>query len=130
MSDIESGRPIETENADHSQDSKLTKPAPMGGHSWHPMAYNSATGLVYIPAMNNQAQYSTDTNFEYRPGGHWNLAQAPGGFGLAVSESLIRGVVRRIMTGYLQAWDPVQQAWALPNQPSGSSEVVSGRMQG
>ena len=67
--DVESGRPVETANADHSRESRTTRPAPFGGHSWHPMAFNSATGLVYIPAMDNQAEYSTATDFRYLPGG-------------------------------------------------------------
>ncbi|MFV2090912.1 MAG: PQQ-dependent dehydrogenase, methanol/ethanol family, partial [Pseudomonadales bacterium] len=125
--DIESGRPIETENADHSLESKFTKPAPLGGHSWHPMAYNSATGLVYIPAMNNQAEYSTTTDFEYIPGGHWNLGQAGGGISMPVSASLLRGVIRRIMTGYLQAWDPVsrQERWRVEHPTMWNGGVLT-----
>jgi quinohemoprotein ethanol dehydrogenase len=107
--DIESGRPIETDNADHSRESRMTRPAPFGGHSWHPMAFNQSTGLVYIPAMDNVAPYSTTSDFQYRPGGHWNLGQADSGMNLPVSESLVQGVMRRIMTGYLQAWDPIAQ---------------------
>jgi PQQ-dependent dehydrogenase (methanol/ethanol family) len=108
--DIESGRPVETENADHSRENRLTKPAPFGGHNWHPMSFNSATGLVYIPAIDASAQYSTAKNFEYLPGKHWNLGQSSTEMTPPFDAALIRGMVKRILKGHLLAWDPVEQA--------------------
>ncbi|MEM8768832.1 MAG: c-type cytochrome, partial [Pseudomonadota bacterium] len=107
--DIESGRPVETANADHQAEAQITKPAPFGGHSWHPMAFNSNTGLVYIPAMENQAEYSTPEVFEYLPGPHWNLGQGKTTLAAPMPEAIMRGVVRRMLKGHLLAWDPVTQ---------------------
>jgi len=125
--DLESGRPVETENADHRTEAKITRPAPFGGHSWHPMAYSEATGLVYIPAMENQAEYSTAEVFEYLPGGHWNLAQANTLMLPPMGETLIRGVTRRLMTGHLLAWDPSAQreAWRVPQSSMWNGGVLA-----
>ncbi|XOV89115.1 MAG: PQQ-dependent dehydrogenase, methanol/ethanol family [Pseudomonadota bacterium] len=112
--DMETGRPVETPNADHTQEVQFTSPAPFGGHNWQPMAYNARAGLVYIPAMETSAPYSTATNFEYRPGHHWNTAQS-GGLGDAammgaMPPGLLRALLKRLATGKLIAWDPVRQA--------------------
>jgi PQQ-dependent dehydrogenase (methanol/ethanol family) len=125
--DIESGRPVETDNADHSRESRLTRPAPFGGHSWHPMAFNSGTGLVYIPAMENVAEYSTDLAFEYVPGGHWNLGQATTTLAAPATEALLRGIVRRLMRGHLLAWDPVAQreVWRVEHSSMWNGGVLT-----
>ena len=125
--DLESGRPVETENADHRSEAKMTRPAPFGGHSWHPMAFNTGTGLVYIPAMENQAEYSTAEAFEYLPGGHWNMGQAKAAMAPPMSESLIRGVVKRMMKGHLLAWDPSAQkaVWRVPQSSMWNGGVLT-----
>ncbi len=113
--DMTTGRPVETENADHSVESRTTKPSPIGGHNWHPMAFNSKSGLVYIPAIETAGVYSTATDFTYQPGGHWNLGQAEGGFGAnppTLNEDLLKAIMKRMAAGRLIAWNPVQQAEA------------------
>ncbi len=124
--DLESGRPVETDNADHRTEVKVTRPAPFGGHSWHPMAFSSQTGLVYIPAMENQAEYSTATAFKYLPGGHWNLAQGQTLMVPPMGEALIRGVLKRLMTGHLLAWDPSSQkeVWRVPHSSMWNGGVL------
>jgi len=111
--DIETGRPVETENADHRFEMQITRPAPFGAHSWHPMAYNDTTGLVYIPAMDNVAPFSTDPDFEYVEGNHFNLGQdtaADSDNPLAsLDPALILPVTRHLLRGMLLAWDPVKQ---------------------
>jgi PQQ-dependent dehydrogenase (methanol/ethanol family) len=125
--DIESGRPVETDNADHARESRITRPAPFGGHNWHPMAFNSASGLVYIPAMDNQAEYSTATDFEYLPGKHWNLGQAQSTLAPPMGEALIRGVLKRLMTGHLLAWDPVagREVWRVDHATMWNGGVLT-----
>jgi PQQ-dependent dehydrogenase (methanol/ethanol family) len=125
--DLESGRPVETENADHGSESRITRPAPFGGHSWHPMAYSAGTGLVYIPAMENQAEYSTPEVFNYVPGGHWNLAQANVVMAPPLGETLVRGVVKRLMKGHLLAWDPSAQkeVWRVPQSSMWNGGVLA-----
>ena len=124
--DLESGRPVETGNADHRTEARITRPAPFGGHSWHPMAFSSETGLVYIPAMENQSEYSTAAAFEYLPGGHWNLAQGQTMMVPPMGEALIRGVLKRLMTGHLLAWNPSTQkeVWRVPQSSMWNGGVL------
>lgn len=51
--DLASGRPIENPDARFYRNGKmfLANPSALGAHNWHPMSYNPATGLVYIPAL-------------------------------------------------------------------------------
>lgn len=109
--DLETGRPVETPNADHSTETQSTAPAALGGHNWHPMAYNAAEGLVYIPAIEAVQPYSTEANFNYRGDSAWNLGQAEplgkGGDTAGLPPALVKGVMSKLMRGKLMAWDPV-----------------------
>ena len=53
------GRPIEKPEARYNQTGKLymANPSALGAHNWHPMSYNPATGLVYIPALSIGGAY-------------------------------------------------------------------------
>ena len=125
--DLSTGRPVETENADHSIEAKTTKPAPFGGHNWQPMAFNETTGLVYIPAMEGLAPYSTARDFTYLPGGHWNLGQSEGNTVLPGNQYLINAVIKRIFTGHLLAWDPVRQKeiWRVEHETMWNGGVLT-----
>ncbi len=48
--DPKSGRPIESPTAYNGLEAVLVSPAPGGAHNWYPMAFDPATGLVYVPA--------------------------------------------------------------------------------
>jgi quinohemoprotein ethanol dehydrogenase len=119
--DPESGRPVETDNADHSTESQTTSPAAIGGHNWQPMAFNGAEGLVFIPAMEMIQPYSTAANFAYNPLG-WNLGQAEpdseGGGASGIPAPMIKAVMKHLMRGKLIAWDPIAQRerWQVSHQ--------------
>ncbi len=52
--DPRSGRPIPNRDAnywEHPGAASVASPGPTGAHSWQAMAFNPATGLVYIPAV-------------------------------------------------------------------------------
>jgi quinohemoprotein ethanol dehydrogenase len=111
--DMKTGRPVETEIANYSREMRLIVPAPLGAHNWHPMAYNPATGLVYIPAMQQMFPYSLSEDFKktghfarrdmfWNPGIDWNVA-------LDATEALMvqLGGALPPDRGYLKAWDPV-----------------------
>jgi alcohol dehydrogenase (cytochrome c)/quinohemoprotein ethanol dehydrogenase len=95
--DEKTGRPIEHPDIRYSTTGKpvTMMPGPDGAHTWHPMAYNPTTGLVYIPSQEIAKQFTPVTNFEMSPLG-WNLgvdvAGTPGE-----------------KAGNLLAWDPVNQ---------------------
>ena len=99
--DPRSGRPIEHKDIRYSTTGKpvVMMPGPDGAHSWHPMAYNPKTGLVYIPAQEIGKSFTPVKDFKPSEIG-WNLgvdvAGTPGA-----------------KKGYLLAWDPVAQkeAW-------------------
>jgi quinohemoprotein ethanol dehydrogenase len=99
--DPKSGRPIEHANIRYSSTGKpvVMMPGPDGAHSWHPMAYNPKTGLVYIPAQEIGKSFTPVKDFKPSEIG-WNLgvdvAGTPGN-----------------KKGYLLAWDPIKQkeAW-------------------
>jgi quinohemoprotein ethanol dehydrogenase len=101
--DEKTGRPIEHSDIRYDETGKPIRmmPGPDGAHSWHPMAYNPNTGLVYIPTQEIAKEFTPVKNFETAPIG-WNLgvdvAGTPG-----------------TKVGYLLAWDPVNQreAWRV-----------------
>jgi len=109
--DLESGRPVETPNADHRAQSQQTSPAATGGHNWHPMAFNAGTGLVYIPAMQSFMNYNTDPNYVHKEG-QWNLGQEGnvGGPPVPLPDDLMNAVFRKVARGVLMAWDPLTQS--------------------
>jgi quinohemoprotein ethanol dehydrogenase len=128
--DLESGRPVETAIADHSVDAQTTSPAAVGGHNWHPMAYNRGTGLVYIPAIQALQAYSTARSFNYRGGGHWNLGQAEPGTdpGLnGMPPELIETILKKLMRGRLIAWDPesAEEVWRVEHDSLWNGGVLT-----
>jgi alcohol dehydrogenase (cytochrome c)/quinohemoprotein ethanol dehydrogenase len=94
--DLKSGRPLENPGVRYDDTHKPVSllPGALGAHSWQAMAFNPATGLVYIPAQEIGMAYTPVKDFKPEPLG-WNL-----------------GVGTRNLPnvkGYLIAWDPVQQ---------------------
>ncbi len=131
--DLESGRPVETDNADHSQQSQTTAPAALGGHNWQPMAYNSAAGLVYIPAIEAAQPFSTAKNFSYQAGSQWHLGQDEaagkgGGLG-SIPAPLVDAVVKKLLRGKLIAWDPLlqQERWHVEHATLWNGGVLTTR---
>ncbi len=129
--DMETGRPVETENADHLAETKATSPAQFGGHNWHPMAYNADTGLVYIPAMLNQSFYNTDPEFEYLGGSAWHMGNNDDSSELqmltSVPPKLMSALFRRLAKGKLIAWDPVAQkeVWSVMHETMWNGGVLT-----
>jgi len=131
--DMETGRPVETPNADHSAKTQETSPAAFGGHNWHPMAYNSAEQLVYIPAIEAVQPYSTEANFNFKGDSSWNLGQAEplgkGANGAGLPPALMKGVMSKLMRGKLMAWDPInaQVRWEVSHSVPWNGGVLSTR---
>jgi quinohemoprotein ethanol dehydrogenase len=113
--DLETGRPVETPEANYSKETRLIVPAAFGGHNWHPMAFNPKTGLVYIPAMQPLGIYPPSEEFKktgeytrrdmfWNPGIDWNaytdtIYALLAKFGGALPPD----------RGYLKAWDPIRK---------------------
>src|SRR3546814_9902265 len=64
--DMATGRPIENPEARFYKTGKpfIAIPGALGAHNWHPMSYNPATGLVYIPAQQIPQAYLQDMRSE------------------------------------------------------------------
>ncbi len=111
--DLETGRPVEIENARYADGPALVVPSYLGGHNWHPMSFNPQTGLVYIPALDFPAAYGRPEAFTYRPGlPNLGIDGIVASLPDAQSE---RDALRALMKGRLLAWDPVRQkeAWRV-----------------
>lgn len=71
--DPKTGRPIEAEKVRYKNGRSYISPGALGGHNWHPMAYNPEEELVYIPVHNAPQPYGTDDSWTPLPLG-WNTA--------------------------------------------------------
>ena len=123
--DPATGRPVEVPGARYAESVQLIAPSPHGGHNWHPMAYNPATGYVYIPALEIAFPYGQDVDFEYLPG-EFNT-------GIDIVPLLpprtVDGQVEvlRSMKGHLAAWDPVAQkeVWRVQHPTTWNGGLLS-----
>lgn len=130
--DMESGRPVETEQSEYFYEPKLIFPSAAGAHNWQPMAYNPHTGLVYIPVLESAAIWTMPSEpFEYIKGGinstslyifpirgEWGLDSAVAQT-LPSLEELSVGQPDTTVRGFLRAWDPVNQTLAWERETSG-----------
>lgn len=123
--DMQSGRPVEVENARYTEGDFASFPAAPGGHNWQPMAYHPQHNLVYIPAQDLPWVYKSADSFEFH--------------GLRVSAGLDPVVasmpedpkeqeaISKLLKGYLLAWDPVQQhaRWKIEHPVAWNGGVLS-----
>ncbi|MCU0732970.1 MAG: PQQ-dependent dehydrogenase, methanol/ethanol family, partial [Hyphomonas sp.] len=127
--DIQTGRPVLSEQGNFSKDAKLVWPSEAGGHNWQPMAYSEATGLVYIPVLETPMTFETAAS-PYQPhtvsqGSRTSMV------GLAPEEKalapLIEGQPKPRFEQVLRAWDPVKQkvAWSSKRMPFWSGGVMA-----
>ncbi|GAB5501999.1 PQQ-dependent dehydrogenase, methanol/ethanol family [Pyruvatibacter sp.] len=113
--DMETGRPVEAEGLSYKDASPVILPGPIGGHNWHPMAFNPNTGLVYIPAMETFSIYANaNENHQIRKN-WWNTGMGWGDYYDEVLKILDAGEDLPYNRGVLKAWDPVkkQEAWTV-----------------
>lgn len=106
------GRPIETDIARVVDRPREIIPSPFGARNWHPMSFNPATGLVYMPVQgvpftlmdNKNWKFNASAPLEPHSNLGWNLAM----FGNAEPP-------KSQPYGRLVAWDPVAQkaAWTV-----------------
>lgn len=135
----ETGRPIETAHARFDTALTTISPGPGGGHNWHPMSFNPATGLVYIPAQESAFGYLRDASFTPVPRA-WNL-----GIDLAVSQGARTAPESLPESAYepgvgeaagvassLLAWDPIAQRarWRVKHvgQSGGGTLTTAGNL--
>ncbi|GBH32471.1 quinohemoprotein ethanol dehydrogenase [Sphingobium xenophagum] len=107
--DMTTGRPIENPQARYYRTGQpfIGSPGPTGAHSWHPMAFDPKSSLVFIPA--NLAA------FPYIPEKGWKANKL--GFNVGIdfaaaampADKATREAAMKATSGALIAWDPVAQ---------------------
>ncbi len=110
--DAETGRPLETPEARYGMNDRgvYLAPGPSGAHNWYPMSWSPRTGLVYLPATNNNYYFEKAEDFEYRAG-RWNT-------GTTSSENRPERPALQGPGNVLLAWDPAanREVWRVPAQ--------------
>lgn len=112
------GRPIESDFARMKEMNVFIIPGPEGAHSWHPMAFNPKTKLVYLPAFSTSFYYGYDSAWRFNQvkdigsGTGWNIG-ADYNPGKAIRND--PDVPKDLPAGKLVAWDPVNQkeVWSV-----------------
>jgi len=106
--DLATGRPIEKPEARFYKTGKpfIAIPGALGAHNWHPMSYNPATGLVYIPAQQIPQGYLADMNeLDRRKVLGFNVGTSLTGTMMPDDKAAYRAAVAAT-TGRLVAFDP------------------------
>jgi quinohemoprotein ethanol dehydrogenase len=111
--DFKTGRPVPNPDAEYwnKPDGAVVYPSPIGGHSWNPMSYDPATGLVYIPTMELAARL-------------W-VNRTMNSFGGQLGMDMLYGLSESKFP--LVAWDPIKQSkrWATAGTLRGAGGVLS-----
>jgi quinohemoprotein ethanol dehydrogenase len=124
--DMNTGRPVMSRAADYETTGKgfITSPGPFGAHNWHPMSFSPDTGLVYIPASQNDYGFVALKGDDNPMGQKWNVSMTGG---VALYQRSHR---QPLNDGFVLAWDPVKakEAWRIPmgNSRSGGTLVTGG----
>lgn len=122
------GRPVEKDGVHYETVNTDISPSYNGGHNWHPMAFNPALGLVYIPARENVANYGHDTSWIYNKrsfgtGNGWNLA-----IGIDPRNPMrYDSNTRKFPRGMLIAWSPSlrKEIWRVPQLSDWNGGVLT-----
>jgi len=131
---LTTGRPIENPEARFYKTGKpfIAIPGALGAHNWHPMSYNPATGLVYIPAQQIPQGYLADmTELDRRKVVGFNIGTTLTGTMLPDDKAAFRAAVAAT-TGRLVAFDPRtgKVAWAVdhPAAWNGGTMTTAGNL--
>lgn len=122
----QNGRPIENPAARYGEASFIQLPGAMGAHNWHPMAYNPALGLAYIPAQEIPQTYALDPLWKSNPS-KWNTgSDMSADLMVDLPPGMIK-FLRSTLKGRLIAWDPVKQEarWSVEHGNAWNGGVLS-----
>jgi quinohemoprotein ethanol dehydrogenase len=130
--DLDTGRPVQTGDANYNTGPKLVTPSPFGAHSWQPMSFNPATGLVYLPMQDSAAMLSAGSVRDVQP--HSKLLLDTGtDFGTTPEDpAVVKPMLDSMLKGKLLAWDPIKQKalWSVdfPTMPNGGTLTTAGNL--
>jgi quinohemoprotein ethanol dehydrogenase len=118
------GRPIENPEPRQLHDATIVAPATEGGHNWHPISFNPATGLVYLNVLNATSIHAVAKDWKI------DLNDQTTGADRAYHGPVSDEWRKTTASGRLVAWDPVKQAEAwhvdLPDPKSGGTLTTGG----
>ena len=120
------GRPIENPAARYKDTPHEQLPGPLGGHNWHPMAFNPDLGLAYIPAQEIPQAYVSDPRFKSKAA-KWNTGADFAAGIPPVAPPEVGKFLRTTLKGRLIAWDPVTRAprWSVEHANAWNGGVLS-----
>lgn len=110
--DLATGRPVvDEEVANYLKGPKVISPAFIGAHNWHPMSFNPATGLVYIPMQETAGMLSAPANPQRIA--HKSVVNLGVDVPDLPEDPEVVKQIAASFKGKLLAWDPVRQqaAW-------------------
>ncbi|MCB2109227.1 MAG: c-type cytochrome, partial [Rhodobacteraceae bacterium] len=118
--DSKTGRPLFTEAAKYGSTPTIIKPAYIGSHNWHPMAFSPLTGLVYLSVTENGGVLMDRPNFKPMK----NMANPGTVMG---GDRALQTKVANMAKAWLSAWDPVQrkERWRVDYLPNASSGTLA-----
>jgi len=126
--DPKTGRPIESPTAYDGTKPVIVSPEPNGAHNWYPMAFNPATGFVYVPARSGTTRLHV-------PDTGWKLDSRRSNRGNDTGYEgplLEKALAASHPVGRLIAWNPIrqQEAWHadLPGLESGGALTTAGNL--
>ncbi|CDO59735.1 Quino(hemo)protein alcohol dehydrogenase,PQQ-dependent [Candidatus Phaeomarinobacter ectocarpi] len=125
--DLETGRPVENTSSDYEDETKIVMPSAIGGHNWHPMAFNPDTGLVYIPAMETFGIYADSNEVHEIRERWWNTGMKWDAYYDTIIDTIEAEGDLPYNRGVLKAWDPVKQeeAWAIIHKDHWNGGVLT-----
>ncbi|MBZ5659696.1 MAG: PQQ-dependent dehydrogenase, methanol/ethanol family [Acidobacteriia bacterium] len=107
--DLQTGRPIESPEAQYEASNKtlVVSPGPGGAHTWQPASYSPDTGLVYFPVLEAGFAYKSAEQFSHKALA-FNTGTDPVAAGMPQDPNVKKAILGSIK-GRLSAWDPVRQ---------------------
>jgi quinohemoprotein ethanol dehydrogenase len=123
--DLKTGRPIENPGIRYGDKPFAMQPSALGGHSWHPMAFNPRNHLVYLPTYQFVMVYGQDPSFVFRPG-MWNNAIDPRLLTPPDDPAVLKDATSSFQ-GRLVAWDPIKQkeVWSVAHDTVQNGGVLA-----
>ncbi len=113
--DMATGRPIENPASRYDKTMRpwMGSPGPIGAHNWHPMSYDPASGLVFIPAINSAFPFIPKA--DYKPTKQGFNVGVDLAAGMMPADPKVRAMALAGVSGELIAWDPVAQKarWSI-----------------
>jgi quinohemoprotein ethanol dehydrogenase len=125
--DPKTGRPHINPAAYYDTKNAMVWPGAGGGHVWQGMSFNPATGLVYVPGMN-------DSPFDYKAAPDYKYELGEYDFGILFSRPAPPKPGEKapprpaFRTPFLVAWDPITetQRWLRDDMGGGGTMSTAG----